>query len=195
MTRLCCEGFTLIEILVVIALISLIALVGIPNLRRFNEGQIFTEKTSEFLNHLKRMQSNSQAGIVCDSLYRSTSWNLKITGDTTYTTYPKCINSSNNEVEGDPKETITIPAESEVKIEGIETNNAVCNNFKNKNKEVNISFTNSNRLVSFSGNDCITSNTDKVNIYLSYESQIIGISITRGGSVNICALNTNDKCI
>lgn len=194
MTWVGCKGFTLIEILVVIGLISLVAVVGIPNLRRFNQDQIFTEKTSEIINHLKRMQSNSQAGIVCDQGYRSTSWNLKITGANTYITYPKCINSSGAEVSGNPQETIPIPDESGVKIDNIETcAGTTCSDFSNK--QLNISFINSSRLVGFSGTPDPPVNTDKVNIYLSYQSQITGISITRGGSINVCTLNSSKKCI
>lgn len=187
-------GFTLIEILVVIAIISITALVGIPNLRRLNQNQEYQSKASELVNSLKRMQSNSQAGIVCSPTTPSQSWNLKVNSASQYELYPTCGMAGGTGSVGASTSTINLPPE--VEITSIETSSGVCDNFTNNLNKVVISFTNNNRGINFSGHpSCTLPATTRLNIYLTYETSVLGITVTKGGAIYQCQLNGGNKCI
>lgn len=76
------RGFTLIEILITIAIISLGAAVAIPNLNNFNQNQGLTNAAADIKNLIKKAQSNAQAGITCSdaSQSKSVSWNIEPSG-------------------------------------------------------------------------------------------------------------------
>lgn len=188
------RGFTLIEILVVIAIISTVALIGIPNLRRLNQNQEYQSKASELVNSLKRMQSNSQAGIVCSPTTPSQSWNLRINNSSQYELYPICGMAGAAGTVGGSTSTIDLPPE--VEITSIETNSGVCDNFDRNLNKVVISFTNNNRGINFNGHpSCTLPTTNKLNIYLTYRTTVLGITVTKGGAIYQCQLNGSNKCI
>lgn len=60
-------GFTLIEILVSLSVVGLLMALALPNLRRFNETQIFNTDIERLVSTVRVAQSNSQANIQPDS--------------------------------------------------------------------------------------------------------------------------------
>lgn len=65
------RGFTLIEILISIAIIALLGVVAIPNLKTFNEGQNLNNAASDLGSMLHTAQINAQTGAKCKNGYTS----------------------------------------------------------------------------------------------------------------------------
>lgn len=179
------KGFTLIEILVAISIVSLIAVIGVPNLKRFNEGQQFQNDVSELIRNLRRMQSNSQSSIVCSPNDGSSSWALKFDSQTGsgYSYFPTCSTSS-------PTATVVefLPlANPSTKILKIEPSPCTSGNtsvsFINKDKSIDISCGTSPSQVS----------VDKITVYLQNQkdnTEYAGIVINNAGMVSQCELDS-----
>jgi prepilin-type N-terminal cleavage/methylation domain-containing protein len=60
------KGFTLIEILIAIAIIGLISAVAIPNLRRFNSENVVNVTTQDMVRLIRQAQSSAASGIKCN---------------------------------------------------------------------------------------------------------------------------------
>lgn len=76
-------GFTLIEILISISIISLVGIVFFPNLRRFNNDQQYQNEVLDLKNAIKNAQNMSTTGTRCSSTKASLSWSTIITPGTT----------------------------------------------------------------------------------------------------------------
>ncbi|MBI2021687.1 prepilin-type N-terminal cleavage/methylation domain-containing protein [Candidatus Daviesbacteria bacterium] len=61
------SGFTLVEILVAIAILAIVTVVAIPNIKKFNEDILLQNETSKLAQVLKQAQSNAQTSISCPS--------------------------------------------------------------------------------------------------------------------------------
>lgn len=72
------KGFTLLEILVSIAIISLVSAVILPNLTSFNSGQQVKIVASELKNTLKNASSRSSSNIKCSGTKASSAWVVTI---------------------------------------------------------------------------------------------------------------------
>lgn len=83
------KGFTLIEIITAMLIISVIFAAAFPNLRRFNQGQDLEAATSELIQVLKLAQSNAMSEISCGT-FPANSWTAKIT-TTSYQLRADCI--------------------------------------------------------------------------------------------------------
>lgn len=59
------KGATLLEILITIVVISIIAVVAVPNLKKFSENQILENKSLEVITTLNQAQSNASSGVKC----------------------------------------------------------------------------------------------------------------------------------
>lgn len=79
-------GFSLIEILIAIAIISLIGITFFPNLRRFNSDQQYSTDTQNIRNDIKKAQNMFATGIRCSPTKAATSWSLVLTLGTDITT-------------------------------------------------------------------------------------------------------------
>lgn len=79
------NGFTLIEILVSIVIISLIGIVFFPNLRKFNSDQQYRNQTQEIKSNIKSAQNMFQTGIKCTATEGATYWSLIISGSSNIT--------------------------------------------------------------------------------------------------------------
>lgn len=71
------HGFTLIEILVVVSLLSIAAVMVVPNLRKFNEDQELESSANSLKEALRIAQSSSISGIKCSSL-PSSNWRVSL---------------------------------------------------------------------------------------------------------------------
>lgn len=71
------RGFTLIEILVAIALISTMAVIALPNFRTFGENQDIKNSSLELVRSLRQAQSSATSGTRC-STKPSDNWTVKV---------------------------------------------------------------------------------------------------------------------
>jgi prepilin-type N-terminal cleavage/methylation domain-containing protein len=60
------NGFTLVEILIVVAILSLIAVVGIPNLRKFTNDQTTTNSAQDLVRVFRQAKTSSTSGTLCN---------------------------------------------------------------------------------------------------------------------------------
>ncbi|MBI3486389.1 prepilin-type N-terminal cleavage/methylation domain-containing protein [Candidatus Daviesbacteria bacterium] len=58
-------GFTLVEIIVAIAILSLAAVVAIPGFNKFNQDQVLSLATGELITTLRQAEGNAQSGVKC----------------------------------------------------------------------------------------------------------------------------------
>lgn len=61
------RGFTLIEILIAIAILSLSAIIAIPNLRRFNDEQELNNASEDIVRTFREAQSSAASNIRCNN--------------------------------------------------------------------------------------------------------------------------------
>ena len=90
------EGFTLIGILVTISLLALVTLIGLPNLRKFNIDQGVENSVSDFVQVIRKAQSNAQSRIKCPDNRTSVNWSVKIQDSSHYQLNVTCLNSDNS---------------------------------------------------------------------------------------------------
>jgi prepilin-type N-terminal cleavage/methylation domain-containing protein len=74
------NGFTLIEILITLAIFSLVAAIALPNLRNFNASQELDNGSSNLVQILKQARSSAISGVRCNNV-ASLSWNVEFTSD------------------------------------------------------------------------------------------------------------------
>lgn len=76
------QGFTLIEILVVISIISILAVVGFVNFKDSVSDQKTSKAIGEIQTLLRLAQSNATSSTICNG-QGATSWSLKFSNQTT----------------------------------------------------------------------------------------------------------------
>ncbi len=87
------RGFTLIEILVAIAIISIVTVTVVPNLRKFNSDQELSNDTNKLIQTLRQAQSNAQSGLKClrsPTATASANWMVGATNSATFYIQPTC---------------------------------------------------------------------------------------------------------
>jgi prepilin-type N-terminal cleavage/methylation domain-containing protein len=108
------SGFTLMEILISITIISLIGITFYPNLKRFNSDQQFQNEVLNIKNNIKKAQNMYTTGTRCGNGKAATAWSVTIAVNSTNLTNLKayCINdtlttSSNETFPATPASNIT----------------------------------------------------------------------------------------
>jgi prepilin-type N-terminal cleavage/methylation domain-containing protein len=72
------NGFSLIEILVAVAIIAIITAVSIPNLRQTNKDRELYDTAAQLVNTLRTAQSSAASNIKCPSGATSTKWQVDL---------------------------------------------------------------------------------------------------------------------
>jgi prepilin-type N-terminal cleavage/methylation domain-containing protein len=90
------SGFTLIEVLIAIVIISLIGITFFPNLRKFNSDQQYLADVQNIKNDIKKTQNMFTTGIRCSSTKAAISWSVVLTVGTNIVTNLRadCITSA-----------------------------------------------------------------------------------------------------
>lgn len=88
-------GFTLVEVLVAIAIMAFVAAVAIPGIRNLSSDQDLDNDSSNLKNMLRTAHSSAGSNIKCASGQPSTSWRVRLTAST-FELYSTC-NISGNE--------------------------------------------------------------------------------------------------
>ncbi len=70
------KGFTLIEILITLGIISMVTLVAIPNFRRFNTEQQLQKDVKKLVAAIRQVQANAQNKVTCQAS-RALSWSIQ----------------------------------------------------------------------------------------------------------------------
>jgi prepilin-type N-terminal cleavage/methylation domain-containing protein len=81
------KGFTLIEILIAITILSLAAVVAIPNIKKFGEDQEVKNISSDIARLVRQAQSSGMSGIKCSNGNPNRYWMVRTTysvGSTKY---------------------------------------------------------------------------------------------------------------
>ena len=88
------SGFSLAEILVVLAIVSLIGAISIPNLSKFSRSQKIPDTTRDIVSVLRQAQTNAFSGARCNSNV-SADWRVSINNLTkTYSLFARCQDQS-----------------------------------------------------------------------------------------------------
>lgn len=179
------RGFTLIEILITVAIVSTVALLGIPNLKKFNEGQAFQAQVSELTRTIKRVQSNSQSGIVCGDNKRSSEWAVTFLSASQYQISPTCPDSTS----ATPTETKDLPTGTTLSIKSGTT---TCTT-PTTSSPTTITFTNQDRSLKFVSPGC--PNPARLDIdFRGPKNESARVYVDLGGAIGQCELDSAGVC-
>lgn len=73
------QGFTLVEILVAVAIVAALAVAIIPNYIRFNAQQVLNNDTSKLIQTLNQAHANAQSSVNCHNGQPSSFWSVSLT--------------------------------------------------------------------------------------------------------------------
>ena len=70
------KGFTLIELIVVIAIMGILVVMAVPSYTQYSKNQKLTDSASQLQTVLRQAQNNAQTGTVCNTGYRALGWRV-----------------------------------------------------------------------------------------------------------------------
>lgn len=103
------SGLTILELVVVIAIISLLGIVSIPALRSFNNNQQLDNTVLDFKNDLRAAQSKAASSIKCSDNTPSVKWIVHISSATQYQTIPSCDSGGGIIIDDTTISTVNLP--------------------------------------------------------------------------------------
>jgi prepilin-type N-terminal cleavage/methylation domain-containing protein len=162
------NGFTLVEILIVIAIIGLVSVVAIPNLRNYVNGQAATNTAQDMIRLIRQAQTSSTSGTLCSTGQLPVYWNF-VLSNSTYSNVPHYINGA-TDTPCATVSSVNIPSGTGF---AISSNTGVCSG-----STLIIQFTNGR--ASFPCDPNASSVTIQVNVSGSASS---GFSVNKAGSV------------
>lgn len=169
-------GYTLVELLVVMSILSIIGIVSFINLGTFREDKLLDSNLNSLQSLIRTAQSNSNSSVNCDSSAGST-WSIEFTDNKTINL--KCQASQSLPV---LKSTVTL--ETGVTLLSITSSGGTCSSSFPTNP-LTVKFLPLGTGVSFSDPtvSCIgTSNS--ITVTLSSKSGVRTVNINKGGSIN-----------
>ena len=181
------KGFTLIEILVAVSIIAIIAVIVIPNLRRYNEEQILRNAASQLAQHFRQAQSSSHSRIKCPDGTPSTSWGIKLTCTSLYEYIYDCQDPTTNT-------SVTLPTQTSDKFTlppSVEMSDfMLCSPDDTVDLPVSIKFNNIKETVSFAESGANPSeNNKKLQLQVKSTKSNVRlkaiITVNSGGSVDL----------
>lgn len=91
------KGFTLLELILVMALTATITAAMVPNLRNFNASQSLSDAASQMQSDLRQIQNSASSGLKCQ-INTATSWYFELAKDSsgvvkTYNLGAICLNN------------------------------------------------------------------------------------------------------
>jgi prepilin-type N-terminal cleavage/methylation domain-containing protein len=107
------NGFTLIEILVALLILTVVATIAIPNFRRFNSDQEIVNTTSDVIRLLQQAQSSAQSQIACQNTLPTgnqpvTFWEFMLQSNKTYRLQVECVDDTGAALPVNPYPTTTL---------------------------------------------------------------------------------------
>lgn len=167
-------GFTLIEILVTISLLALVTLIGLPNLRKFNSDQGVENSVSDFVQVIRKAQSNSQSRIKCSGNRTSVNWSVKISDKSHYQLNVTCLNPDNSSTPF-PVNTYMLP--SNLSFDDSSGNTTITSSITFNNIE--------NTVCLLPPSPTICGTTTNLSLKLKNGTQNITVKINQGGVINV----------
>lgn len=82
------RGFTLIELMVVIAIIAVLVVIAVPSYTQYNNNQTLNEAANQMQTVIRQAQNNAQTGTVCKisgGTSKATNWYVDISEDSSGT--------------------------------------------------------------------------------------------------------------
>lgn len=88
------SGFTLIELMVVIAIMAILVVIALPSYNTYNSSQKLAEAANQLQTVLRQAQNNAQTGTGCRNnsiTYNASKWTITLTlNSSNYTVTPTC---------------------------------------------------------------------------------------------------------
>lgn len=72
------SGFSLVELLVAVAILAVVGAVAVPNLQKFSQTQEMDSTALQVLNTLKTAQSSASSRIQCPNGERTNTWTVRL---------------------------------------------------------------------------------------------------------------------
>ncbi len=89
------RGFTLLELLIVIALLSLVMVFVMPNIKNIRDEQGLSSAALELQSNLRSAQNNALSGLKCTSSAQSAvNWQLNLIDDKNYQIEANCLDGT-----------------------------------------------------------------------------------------------------
>jgi len=172
-------GFSLLEVLLTVALIGVVTVVAIPNLRQYNKDRDLSAAAGRLVNILRTAQSSAANGIKCPNGNTSTSWQVNITvnagSNDSYSLVANCQAASPNDQQ-------IVLTDSFTNGQSGATSFQATSSCTGANKSVNIFFT--NRQISSQCSGGVVDTTSNITITLTDSSnQTKTVTIESGGII------------